>query len=243
MGFTISGNAINGNYEMHTELDTNYDSSEVTINSRINTNTDINIGFKIYINESLAYTFGTYNLNNSLNYYSFKAHIDTSIDNIVRIQIISAKDGIYNNVEEQTKSETIPKYINNEITESEVVYDSVERLKLGKDLIIGDSKLLYSDTKLIDTLSGLLMISSWPQNINNIKMIKFIVPEGIRSISATIVGNVSNYDVYRAYTDKSRLDISNAFNKNINGNIFTVNSNFDCAYPSDDIINLLIKIN
>ena len=87
------------------------------------------------------------------------------------------------------------------------------------------------------------MISSWPQNINNIKMIKFIVPEGIRSISATIVGNVSNYDVYRAYTDKSRLDISNAFNKNINGNIFTVNSNFDCAYPSDDIINLLIKVN
>ena len=254
MGFTISGNAINGNYEMHTELDTNYDSSEVTINSRINTNTDINIGFKIYINESLAYTFGTYNLNNSLNYYSFKAHIDTSIDNIVRIQIISAKDGIYNSVEEQTKSETMPKYINNEIaesynkkydkiTESEVVYDFVERLKLGKDLIIGDSKLLYSDTKLIDTLSGLLMISSWPQNINNIKMIKFIVPEGIRSISATIVGNVSNYDVYRAYTDKSRLDISNAFDKNINGNVFTVKSNFDCPYPSNDIINLLIKVN
>ena len=254
MGFTISGNAANGNYEIHTELDINYDLSEIIINSRINTNTNINIVFKIYINDSLIYTFGSYNLNSSLNYYSIKTSIDTSIDNTVKIQIISTKDGIYNNVEEQMKSEIIPKYNNDKIvesynkkydkiTESEVVYDFVERLKLGKDLIVSDSKLLYSDTKLINALSGLLMINPWPQNINDIRMIKFVVPEGMKSISATIIGNVSNYDIYRVYTDKSRLDISNAFDKNINGNVFTVKSNFDCPYPSNDIINLLIKVN
>ena len=123
-----------------------------------------------------------------------------------------------------------------------MVDDFISRLYIGKDIYGGSTQLLSSDKKLVDYISQLFMSNPLPEG-REISLIRFNVDEGVKSLSATILGDVSDYKIYRAYADRSRLDVSGIFNYDISGNKFYTKAEFDTPYPSDDIINLLIITN
>ena len=253
IGFGFNEFSRDGSYELYTYVDVDYNTSKAIISTRINTDYNINIGFKVYINNVLLQEFGTFDLLPSSNFYTFTTSIDTTKDNSIKVEVVSNKNGIYNQVTANNKSENIPKKVEDEfsssfdkrydkVTEHEVVDDFISRLYIGKDIYGGSTQLLSSDKKLVDYISQLFMSNPLPEG-RELSLIRFNVDEGVKSLSATILGDVSDYKIYRAYADRSRLDVSGIFNYDISGNKFYTKAEFDTPYPSDDIINLLIITN
>ena len=86
------------------------------------------------------------------------------------------------------------------------------------------------------------MSNPLPQQ-KDLYLFRFNINKGCKSISATVLGDVSKYKVYRAYADKSGLDISELFNVISSNGKFYAKADFDTAYPTNDIISLLLSTN
>ena len=132
------------------------------------------------------------------------------------------------------------------ITEAEVVYDFVERLRLGKDLELpygGTNKVIFiAKTLLLDILKFILKVL--PPSIvfdrENISVNPMQIPVGTKTLSCTFDGNVF---VYRAYSDRSGMDISNCFTTAYDSstNKTTCTFTVDTGYPYEDYVTIYAK--
>ena len=251
--FALASFARNKTFEVSLTGNVNYKESKVDINIDLSNNYDINIGFKVYINDVIAQEITNADLLPSNSIYSFTSTIDTTIDNTVKLELTSNENGQYEAVNTREQSTVIPKYEKEKleypydkrydrITEDEVVDDILSDLNIGRDIYVGDNRLLGGDEKLVDSLCKLNMSNPLP-NDKNFYLVRFNVESGTRLLATTIMGDVSKYEIYRAYADKSRLDLSDIFTQKINGNKFYAETVFDTPYPSDDTISLIISTN
>lgn len=132
------------------------------------------------------------------------------------------------------------------ITEAEVVYDFVERLRLGKDLQLpydGTDKIIFvAKTLLLDVLKFILKLL--PPSIvfdhENISVNPMQIPVGTKTISCVFDGNVF---IYRAYSDRSGMDISNCFTVAYSSSAdkTTCTLTVDTEYPYEDYVTIYAK--
>lgn len=132
------------------------------------------------------------------------------------------------------------------ITEAEVVYDFVERLRLGKDLALpyeGKNKVVFlAKTLLLDILKFILNLlpPSIVFDYQNISINTMPIPVGTETISCTFTGNVY---VYRAYSDRGGMDVASCFTSVYDSttNKTTCTFKVDTGYPYEDYISIYAK--
>lgn len=134
------------------------------------------------------------------------------------------------------------------ITEAEVVYDFVERLNLGKDLELpygskDQKKIIFkAKTLLLDILKFIL--SLLPPSIvfdrENISTCVIKLPVGTSTAACSFDGNVS---IYRAYSDRSGLDVSSCFTVAYSSSTNKTTCTFktDVGYPYMDYLSVYAK--
>ena len=98
------------------------------------------------------------------------------------------------------------------VTERELVYDIIERLKLGKQMVSPSGVLYYdADTMLTDVIKKL--VSMAPPDVNddyyNIKVADIHIKAGERSGSCLFTGLLRN-EVVLAYSQQTQMDIKEA---------------------------------
>lgn len=134
------------------------------------------------------------------------------------------------------------------VTEAELVYDIVERLRLGKDLEIpnnGINKVIFlAKTLLLDVLKFILTLLPPSLVFDRENIVPYIltIKAGEKNKSVTLDGNLR---LYRAYSDKVSVDISSALSISYNevADMTTVSLLTDTAYPYSDIISIYLKKN
>ena len=253
VSFGTSGNSDNKSYKITAYADTDYNTAKTNITIVIENNYDINASISVYINNTVIQQF-TLNLKSGINIYTFNASIDISKDNSIKLKINSTTNVIYNKIKEEEISKNIPKKESNDdlgisfnkkydkITDKEVVSNFISKMPIGDDLYDNSTLILHGNKKVTKYLSQLCMFNPIPEE-KDISLYRFNIKKGYSSISATILGSVSNYKIYRAYADKSRLDVSGLFYTSILGNKFIIKTDFDTPYPTDDIISVIISTN
>ena len=254
VSFGTSGNSDNKFYEINVYADTDYNTAKTNITIVIENNYDINASIGIYINNTVIQQFNSLNLKSGINIYTFNTSIDVSKDNNIKLKINSITNVTYNKIKEEEISKNIPKKESiddlgisfnkkyDKITDKEVVNNFISKMPIGDDLYDNNTLILHGNKKVTKYLSQLCMLNPIPEE-KDISLYRFNIKKGYSSISATILGNISNYKIYRAYADKSRLDVSGLFYTSILGNKFIIKTDFDTPYPTDDIINVIISTN
>lgn len=144
------------------------------------------------------------------------------------------------------------------ITERELVYDIVERLKLGKDLKTKDvgettTILFKAGTYLLDLFKFILscLPTALLLEIGKVDK-KVIYVTANKPISKNFDGEYTS--IYRAYSDRLGMDISNAMDLNIyaenctevrlciiDPNTGEINPKTINVFHNDDIITLYLK--
>lgn len=140
------------------------------------------------------------------------------------------------------------------ITESEVVYDFVERLKLGKDFVMtyfdaSTKKIFSAGTKLLDLFRPLYM-NLPPLILNNIGKIQTLnlkISKGSKSCSSTFITG-KNYSLLKVVSESTGMDVTSCFTFEMVGTIsgnksMKVSATFDCIYPCDDYFTIYLKEN
>ena len=251
--FDTSGNNSKGSYEIKVFANEDYNTSKANITIIENSNYNINVRFEVCINDSVVQQLGPFNLFPGINYYSFDVSFEGSKDTNVKVKITSNANAIFNEITQEDIIGIIPKKEAEDlsasynkkydkITDKEVTNDFASKICMGKSIYNADNQLIDKNQKLITYISNLCMSNPLPQQ-KDLYLFRFNINKGCKSISATVLGDVSKYKVYRAYADKSGLDISELFNVISSNGKFYAKADFDTAYPTNDIISLLLSTN
>lgn len=134
------------------------------------------------------------------------------------------------------------------ITEREVVFDFVERLRLGKNFYIGfqsvAKKLYTAKTKLLDLFKPLYMAlpSFMLDNLNNIEVTYININKGENVCHATIKVD-GKYKILNVRDQTTQFDVTPCFNINNSedGTSIIITAKFDAAYPYNNIFTVYLK--
>lgn len=138
------------------------------------------------------------------------------------------------------------------ITQAEVVYDFVERLRIGKDFNVGNytfpanSKLRDEVIRKLYNLLPQSLVAS-AGNLND--AIKYHINKGATSINIEIDDYHNNCWLSKVMSDKTGMDIISIFKFEIKTAIaggrhtYTLSTTFDTPYPYDDDITIYTRFN
>lgn len=141
------------------------------------------------------------------------------------------------------------------VTEAEMVYNILERLKFGNDITLStfvdrdyQGLTIYPEnTKLINAIRHIL-ISAVPPSLleytDNMKAVIMEIPQGAMFASSGFVLDNSSdrYTIVKAFSEKARLDVTSIVGEpEYQGYNCSFSLSFDTAYPYDDNIVIYLK--
>lgn len=177
-------------------------------------------------NEDYVYNGNTYV---SMKDYTVEINDSVTVNESNSISLMSLSDGFNKDLDK--------------ITEAEVVYDFVERLRLGRNLRASHSKSSYdcmpAGSSLINVLQNILISlpATLTKKYSTIRSIKIDISQGDMNISQGFIDDhATEYVIIAAYSDKLRMDISTLFGTLSTATVCNVTATFDTPYPYEDTI-------
>ena len=140
------------------------------------------------------------------------------------------------------------------ITEAEMVYNILERLKFGNDIenipMSDPTHIVFPEgTRLVTALNHILAVSAPPsltEYTNDMRAITIDIPTGYKFASSGFVMTNSSdrYTIVKAYTENARLDVTSIVkDPSYHGYDCTLEVEFDTPYPYDDKIVVYLRKN